>query len=191
MSGNNPAVKTDFETAWERLFGLLTIPMPAVNLEPEGETMTALSRPSVLRLLDQNQIAIDPFDPDRLSPDGSYCLTLGKWARQPPSGPAIDTLRPCLPTYSVFDLHGGMEFYPGEFMLLETAERIRLGSRLIGLLSTHPSLAKLGLDLIQSSSLVLPGSDCQLTLETNLAGPSPVILYAGIKAVKMVLFRGD
>lgn len=158
--------------------------------------MPVLSRPSVLRLIDQGQLVIDPFQPDRLAPDGSYTFTLSDRCQWP-----VDKLAVSTETASgVFHQTriGLNEFgnfigtlHPNAFALLYTHERLKTPSRIVGWLSTHPRLAKLGLDLLQSSFLVPPGCDQPLVLETSNRGPFMVRLVPGSPAVKIVFLRTD
>jgi len=57
------------------------------------------------------------------------------------------------------------------------------------LLATRPKLAQIGLDVLQGSSLVRSGSDCQLTLETVNHGPISIRVFPGMKIVKAMFFH--
>lgn len=78
----------------------------------------------------------------------------------------------------------GTVLQPGRFIHLETREHLKLDARTMVMLGTHPSLAKLGLDVTHHSWLVPPGSSGPLTLETSNNGPVPVRLFPGMKAAK-------
>ena len=55
---------------------------------------------------------------------------------------------------------------PGEFVVGFTAEKLTLPQGIYCILGTRGSRAQLGLDVLQSSTLVEPGSDNQLALKS-------------------------
>ena len=83
----------------------------------------------------------------------------------------------------------GYVLEPGEFAIFYTQEKITLANDVLCLLSTRGSVAKLGIDMLQSSLVVEPGSDNVLALETYNHGPCSVRMMSGVPVVKGVFFR--
>jgi deoxycytidine triphosphate deaminase len=151
-----------------------------------------LSRPSVIRLIELKQLIIDPFRPHALDEHGVLDLTLSRKYIVPER-----PRHPVGPPYSRTLLEGlitskdGYLLKPGRFVVFETEERLELGHRVFCLLSTRPTMAKLGLDFIQSSSFVPPLSRGRLRLETSNRGEAAVRLYPEVAVIKAVFMRMD
>jgi dCTP deaminase len=87
---------------------------------------------------------------------------------------------------------GAYTVTPKAFLIAKTKECITLPSHLCGFVEGRAKLAKVGLSVEQSSTLVEPGTDHQLTLEIFNASDSPIILESGQKIAKLVIMRvGD
>jgi len=152
--------------------------------------MSVISKQNVLDLIELGRLNVDPFDRDMFGPGGILTLTLSNRLYLPKHLPEIDPRKPLEENFDSAEIGAdGYPLSPGAFALFTTAERLTLGFDVICLLSTHPALAKAGLDLAQTSTLVGPGSDRCLIIESSNRGPSAVRLFAGMKAVKAVFMR--
>jgi len=139
-------------------------------------------------------VSIYPFDEANLNEGGELTLTLSPHFRQLRLVGQVDARQPPEDLFveREMDPDEGLLIQPGQFFLLETAERIKLqshGSEPVGcLLATRPKLAQLGLDVMQGSSFVRPGSDCRLTLETSNCSQNAIRVYPGLKIVKALFY---
>lgn len=88
-----------------------------------------------------------------------------------------------------FTLQGEISLQPGEFKVGLTKEKITLGPTVCCQLSTRGSIAQMGIDALQSSTFVEPGSDNQLKLEIKNNSSSLVTLPAGLLIVKGVFLE--
>lgn len=145
-----------------------------------------LSDVDIMHGLEANSFAIDPFDPAHLNP-ASYTLTLGSRLLVPKPYEAIDPGNPQV-AYEVMDI--GTNDYavsPGDFLLGSVAESLSVAPTHCARLDARTSLARLGLNVLQGSTHIEPGQhDSHETLEISNIGPSPVLLRAGMKIVKVI-----
>lgn len=151
--------------------------------------MRVITTDRFLRLIGEKKIFTEGYSPDGLSGQDTYAFHLGRCRRQIMSAGEVDGREPRKIIRVNFRLDDeGFVLHPGQFALFETAESIRLGPKTMCWLSTHPAMAQLGLDFLQSSFLVPPGSEGRLTLETSNRGPCAVRLFPGMKVVKAVFY---
>ncbi len=73
------------------------------------------------------------------------------------------------------------------FVITQTTEKITLSSKLCGLVEGRASLAKQGISVEQSSTLVEPGTDNALTLEVFNASDNEIRLQSGQEIAKLVI----
>lgn len=78
---------------------------------------------------------------------------------------------------------------PGQLVLVSCANRLRLGSGLVGMMATLSHLSRVGLGAHISSPFVLPGWDGHLTFEIHNLGPGSVRIYEGMPVGRVVLFE--
>ncbi|MEI7741854.1 MAG: hypothetical protein WCJ29_05135 [bacterium] len=145
-----------------------------------------LNQNQVLVCRREGKIGISPFHEENLKL-GAYTFTLGPRLRKIKSK-FIDARSEKVEYEEITMGEEGYELQPGEFALLETAETVFLGSGLTCMLSTRPTIAQMGLDVMQGSSLCLPGKETKFVLETTNAGPARVRIYAGVRIAKGVFF---
>ena len=154
--------------------------------------MSILSRTAVLKLVAADEIAIAPFDPKLLGEDGTYPLSFGTKITWPQSTNqqfrhGIDLRHLSEVQYAHVTIGSdGYELDPGRFVVIQSAERVRLGKAVFGLLSTRRPLAMCGLDVTQASIFIPPGADGLLDLETSNRGSCRVRIFPGVPAVKIV-----
>ncbi len=88
-----------------------------------------------------------------------------------------------------FTLQDEMVLQLGEFKIGLTKEKITLAQSIACFLSTRGSVAQMGVDALQSSTFVEPGSDNQLKLEIRNNSKETVTLVAGTKIVKGIFLE--
>lgn len=144
-----------------------------------------LSDLDILRLRETGDISIRPFDASLLKP-ASYTFRLGNQLFSLPKLPEIDARDPQLNLISLeFSAETGYLLQPGEFVLGQTLETLSVSTKVAAKADTRSTLARLGLQVILSSTLVEPGQqDSHETLEIVNHGPNPVRIFPGMPFVK-------
>ncbi len=134
------------------------------------------------------RLAIDPFLVANLK-QGSYTFTLSPLLFRPKPQDIVDLADPQVEHEAIQMGMDGYVLEPGEFIVGFTQEKITLGPGLFCILGTRGSRAQLGLDVLQSSTLVEPGSDNQLALEICNHSKSRIRLRAGDRIVKGIFLQ--
>ena len=124
-----------------------------------------LSKESIKEAVAKGDIVISDFNEENLKP-ASYTLTLD----------------------SIYGKES-LELKPGEFVLLETKEKITLNGKYCGILSTPARLAKQGINVTQGSDLAEPDTDNTFILETSNSGNEPVVFTEGMRVVKIAFTK--
>ncbi len=78
--------------------------------------------------------------------------------------------------------------HPGEFILGNTVERIKLGDDLVSRLEGKSSLGRLGLIVHATAGYVDPGFEGNITLELSNVANLPIRLYPGMKVGQLSFF---
>ena len=78
--------------------------------------------------------------------------------------------------------------HPGEFILGNTVERVKLGDDLVARLEGKSSLGRLGLIVHATAGYVDPGFDGNITLELSNVANLPIRLYPGMKVGQISFF---
>lgn len=107
-----------------------------------------------------------PFDPRNVSP-ASIDLTL-----------AADPNRR-------FDSEGDMVLLPNEFILLSTAETVKVPEHLVAIVKGKSSIARLGV-MVECAGFVDPGFRGTITLEVKNLTDRPIVLRSGKKICQIV-----
>src|SRR5215475_6936354 len=71
--------------------------------------------------------------------------------------------------------------HPGEFVLGQTLERVRLPDDLVARLEGKSSLGRLGLVIHSTAGFIDPGWDGHVTLELSNVANLPITIYPGMK----------
>src|SRR5678815_5280864 len=71
--------------------------------------------------------------------------------------------------------------HPGEFVLGQTLERVRLPDDLVARLEGKSSLGRLGLVIHSTAGFIDPGWNGQVTLELSTVANLPITIYHGMK----------
>lgn len=84
---------------------------------------------------------------------------------------------------------GGIDISPGDFILGETVERVRLSKRLSGRVEGRSRLARLGIGVHITAPKIDPGFDNRITLEIFHLGKTRVRLSAGMAICTLLVER--
>jgi deoxycytidine triphosphate deaminase len=98
--------------------------------------------------------------------------------------PSIDLLyQPPLTDWASFLLQ------PGQLVLCQVADPLRLGPQIGGWIATLSHAARVGLMSHLASPAIMSGWDGHLTLELYNAGPASLLLRPGMPVAKALLYR--
>jgi dCTP deaminase len=156
--------------------------------------LSVLSDGTILELVEQGRIRIDPWDP-RLVQPASVDLRLGDSfrvfhnhrasaidLRDPPSGLTEEVV---VPREESFVIH------PGEFCLGRTLEWVELPDDVVARIEGKSSLGRLGLIVHATAGFCDPGWKGTLTLELNNLTRVPIKLYPGLPIAQLSFMALD
>jgi dCTP deaminase len=159
-----------------------------------GELASVLSDGTIIRLVDEGRIRIDPWDPALVQP-ASVDLRLGDSFRvfHNHRASAIDLRRPpenlteevVVPEGETFVIH------PGEFCLGRTLEWVELPDDIVARIEGKSSLGRLGLIVHATAGFCDPGWKGTLTLELNNLTRVPIILHPGLEIAQLSFMTLD
>ena len=144
-----------------------------------------------------NKLEIEPFDRMFLQP-ASYDLHLGNdfihYKSDRTSRPIDSILGDNIHVgiegeFSRFEPLGGFVLMPGDFLLAETFESIKLPLDLAGRLEGKSSLGRIGTFIHVTAGYIDPGFSGRLTLEIVTAMPYGIILHEGQKISQLSLHQ--
>ena len=142
-----------------------------------------LSDKSIREEVATGRIGIDPFSPDDVQP-ASVDLHLDDKVLvfRNSTAPFIDLRRdiPELNEMVIIEDDEPFILHPGEFVLGNTLERIRLSDSIVARLEGKSSLGRIGLLIHSTAGFVDPGWDGHLTLELSNVSRLPLTLYKGM-----------
>ena len=151
-----------------------------------------LSDRDILAEIDNQRVAIEPFDPDMIQPS-SIDVRLDRWFRvfENHRYPHID------PSIEQADLTRLIEpeadepfiLHPGEFVLGSSYEIVSLPDDIAGRLEGKSSLGRLGLLTHSTAGFIDPGFSGHVTLELSNVATLPIKLFPGMKIGQLCLFR--
>jgi dCTP deaminase len=139
-------------------------------------------------------LVIEPFEPDLVQP-ASVDVRLGtqfrvmRNSRMTHIDPGVDN-DGLMETVEV-DRGEPFVLHPGEFALGHTAERLRLGADLVGIVNGKSSLGRLGVQVHATAGFVDPGFAGVIVLELSNVATLPILLRPGMKVAQMVFQRLD
>lgn len=147
-----------------------------------------LSDKDVLTHMAEGQIKIKPFERAHLGPM-AYDLRLHKNFRLFNANKDVTHIDVAkkfdVTTLSDEGFGGSIVIHPGEFMLGATHEDLQLGNRVAGILEGRSSLARIGLIVHATASLIPPGSKGHITFEMTNISSLPIKLYVGMRIAQM------
>lgn len=147
-----------------------------------------LSAIEIKKFIASGEIIITPFDEGFLK-NASYTFTLGNTLRKLKQKEYIDASLGT-PEVDEFTIDkNGYLLQPGEFIIAQTQERLKLGNAIACMLSMRGSIIQTGLDALQTDTFCEPGFDGQLSLRTINNGPLPIKILPGVGIVKGIFIR--
>lgn len=123
-----------------------------------------LSKESIKEAVQKGDIGITHFD-EKFLKSASYTLTLGPLKGVSP------------------------ELKPGQFVLLETKEKVTLNGKYCGFMVTPANLARQGINVTQGSDLAEPDTDNTMILEVSNNGNETVVFEEGMRILKIAFTR--
>jgi dCTP deaminase len=160
----------------------------------QGQPASVLSDGTIVRLVNEGRIGIDPWDPSQVQP-ASLDLRLGDSFRvfHNHRASVIDLRDP--PEGLTEEVRIGPEepfvIHPGEFCLGRTLERVELPDDIVARIEGRSSLGRLGLIVHATAGFCDPGWRGTLTLEFNNLTRVPIRLYAGLPIAQLSFMTLD
>lgn len=107
--------------------------------------------------------------------------------------PYIDVREPMEDLTELVEVSGDQPFilHPGEFVLGQTLERVRLPADLVARLEGKSSLGRLGLLIHSTAGFVDAGFEGNLTLELSNVANLPITIYYGMPIGQISFMRMD
>jgi dCTP deaminase len=155
---------------------------------------SVLSDGTILRLVEEGRIRMDPWDPSLVQP-ASVDLRLGDSFRvfHNHRASAIDLREPPvnLTEEVVVPKDESFVIHPGEFCLGRTLEWVELPDDIVARIEGKSSLGRLGLIVHATAGFCDPGWKGTLTLELNNLTRVPIKLYPGILIAQLSFMALD
>jgi dCTP deaminase len=155
-----------------------------------------LSRPDILESIARGKLKIQPPIPEKSIKQVSVDLRLGRKFivfKEPPHYLPAIYVDPSL--WESADLWQDYEqdqfrLNPGQFVLAQTLERIRIPNDLAGFVEGRSSWARVGVTIHMTAPKIDPGFDAHITLEMANFGRVPVDLRAEVdQPAQLMLIR--
>ena len=134
-----------------------------------------LSDRAIKEEIEAGRIGIDPFDPGMIQPS------------------SVDVRQPMEDLTELVTVDGDEPFilHPGEFVLGQTLERVRLPNDLVARLEGKSSIGRLGLLIHSTAGFVDAGFDGNLTLELSNVANLPITIYHAMPIGQISFMRMD
>jgi dCTP deaminase len=153
-----------------------------------------LSDRTIRAEVEAGRIGFDPFDPTLIQPSSVDMRVDRKFrvfhnARRP----FIDVREPMEDLTELIEVSGDEPFilHPGEFVLGQTLERVRLPDDIVARLEGKSSLGRLGLLIHSTAGFVDAGFHGNLTLELSNVATLPITIYHGMPIGQISFMRMD
>ena len=151
-----------------------------------------LSDRTIKAEIDAGRIVIDPFDEAMVQPS-SVDVRVDRRFRvfRNARYPFIDVRQPMEELTEALEISDDEPFilHPGEFVLGQTLERVRLPDDVVARLEGKSSLGRLGLLIHSTAGFVDPGFEGNLTLELSNVANLPIALYPRMKIGQISFFE--
>jgi dCTP deaminase len=153
-----------------------------------------LSDATIREEIAAGRLVFDPYDETLVQPssvdvrlDNAYRVFHGS------RHPYIDVRKPMDDLTELVRSKEGEPFilHPGEFVLGQTLERVKLPHDLVARLEGKSSLGRLGLVIHSTAGFVDPGFEGNLTLELSNLATLPITLYEGMPVGQISFMRMD
>jgi dCTP deaminase len=153
-----------------------------------------LSDRTIREEIEAGRIALDPFDPSMIQPSSIDVRVDRKFrvfhnARYP----FIDVRQPQDDLTELVEIEGEEPFilHPGEFVLGQTLERVRLPDDIVARLEGKSSIGRLGLLIHSTAGFIDCGFEGNLTLELSNVANLPITIYHGMPIGQISFMRMD
>jgi dCTP deaminase len=150
-----------------------------------------LSDKDILKAIEDGLLKLEPFKASQLRPAG-ISLHLGAQILVPLPTKLVDFRSTTEIKYQEYTIEKDEPFLlkPQQFVLGHTKEIISVSNKLGFLIEGRSTLARLGVSVEQSSTIVDPGHiERPITLEIYNCGPSPVTLYKDMSIARALVFK--
>lgn len=161
------------------------------NTRAVVRSLMMFSDEDIRRAINDGSLVVKPFQAGCIKA-ASLALHLGDSLLRPRPGKVVDILKKILPDYDKIQITNGQPylFNPGDFVLGHTYEAITVGPQIGFLIEGRSTLARLGLTVVQTAMMVLPGHrDRTVTLELANHGPNPILLYPKMRIARAAIFE--
>lgn len=135
---------------------------------------------------ESHRLLIEPWDDDSLQP-ASYDLHLDREYLKFKEPYTIDIKKPVDELMYRTEMTDRLLLMSGMFVLVQTVERVRLPTDLVGRVEGRSSLGRLGIMVHITAGYIDPGFDGQITLEIANLSNNTVILYPGMRIAQLSL----
>jgi dCTP deaminase len=153
-----------------------------------------LSDRTIKAEIEAGRIVIDPFDAGMIQPS-SVDVRVDRRFRVFHNAryPFIDVRQPMEDLTEATEITDSEPFilHPGEFVLGQTLERVRLPDDIVARLEGKSSLGRLGLLIHSTAGFVDAGWEGNLTLELSNVANLPVTIYYGMPIGQISFMRMD
>ena len=153
-----------------------------------------LSDRTIRAEVEAGRIVFDPYDESLVQPSSVDMRADGKFrvfhnARYP----YIDVRQPMDDLTEAVEVSDTDPFilHPGEFVLGQTLERVKLPNDVVGRLEGKSSLGRLGLLIHSTAGFVDAGFEGNLTLELSNVANLPITIYHGMPIGQISFMRMD
>ena len=153
-----------------------------------------LSDRTIRAEIEAGRISFDPYDPGLVQPSSVDMRVDSRFrvfhnARRP----YIDVREAMDDLTEMVQVEGDEPFilHPGEFVLGQTLERVRLPNDLVARLEGKSSLGRLGLLIHSTAGFVDAGFEGNLTLELSNVANLPITIYQGMPIGQISFMRMD
>ncbi|HET8593549.1 MAG TPA: dCTP deaminase [Solirubrobacterales bacterium] len=153
-----------------------------------------LSDQTIKAEIEAGRIVFDPFDPALIQPS-SVDVRVDRSFRvfHNARRPYIDVRQPMEDLTELVEVEGEEPFilHPGEFVLGQTLERVKLPDDLVARLEGKSSLGRLGLLIHSTAGFVDSGWEGNLTLELSNVANLPITIYHRMPIGQISFMRMD
>ena len=153
-----------------------------------------LSDRTIREEVEAGRIVLDPYDASLIQPSSIDVRVDNRFrvfhnARYP----YIDVRQPMEDLTELVEITGDDPFilHPGEFVLGQTLERVKLPNDVVGRLEGKSSLARLGLLIHSTAGWVDSGFEGNLTLELSNVANLPITIYHRMPIGQISFMRMD
>lgn len=153
-----------------------------------------LSDRTIKAEIEAGRLVFDPYDESLVQPSSVDVRVDGAFRVFHNSRhPYIDVRKPMEDLTELVNTPEGEPFvlHPGEFVLGQTLERVRIPDDLVARLEGKSSLGRLGLVIHSTAGFVDPGFEGNLTLELSNLANLPITIYKSMPIGQISFMRMD